>query len=301
MLSSFILLVSILHISAAQTGTLLILDTGVGHRSAPIPHWRTSLRRLEPSGTNASIIQSFGPDSTPDSPAEPISAHSIVYTNITDSAYLATGQGIIRAAVDTGDNELIISTHDADGDMGWLYWSASRGANEGSIRRAPLTGMGVEEVLVAGLNMPGQLRLVRDTITRTNSLWWTEKGRWGSSSTSLKLIDLFRFAEYPSLKPLPPPTVSPVQTMIHSDNSSVFFEKDAAGEKQTLGIQSFVVYRDGVTQRVWFVAMSDGRTVFGKLVEMTWQGSGDGRKAVLKVFNQDTGDLGAPVGLEYAP
>lgn len=358
----------LLALAAAQSGTLLVLDTGVGHRSTPIPRWHTSLRSLTASGTNASILQSFGTGSTP---AEPINAYSLAYTNITKSAYLATGQGIIRADLDTGHHEIIIpneqgdpitsvtispteaklyfstlitgliksanlngsniqlihnasqgldfslpaytpaNSHAAgllpDPNKNWLYWSASRGGpDSGSIRRIPLHGPGPEQILATGLNTPAQLRLVRDTTTQTNALWWAEKAPDAASPTALRLLDLYKFAEFPSsssaARPLPPPSVSPVLTMIHSDDSSLFRDVDAAGETQTLGIQSFVVYRDGVTQRVWFVVMSAGRSVFGKLVEMTWQGSGGGRRRpVLKVFNQDTRDLGVPVGLEYVP
>ncbi|KAH9880131.1 hypothetical protein J1614_002157 [Plenodomus biglobosus] len=352
----------LLALAAAQSGTLLVLDTGVGHRSTPIPRWHTSLRSLTASGTNASILQSFGTGSIP---AEPINAYSLAYTNITKSAYLATGQGIIRADLDTGHHEIIVPNEQGDSitsvtispteaklyfstlttgliksanlngyniqiihnasqgldfslpaftpanshaagllpdpDKNWLYWSASRGPDSGSIRRIPLHGPGPEQILATGLNMPAQLRLVRDTTTQTNALWWAEKARDSSSPLALRLLDLYKFAELPSSRPLPPPSVSPVLTMIHSDDHSLFRAVDAAGETQTLGIQSFVVYRDGVTQRVWFVIMSAGRSVFGKLVEMTWQGSGGGRRPVLKVFNQDTRDLGVPVGLEYVP
>lgn len=360
MLSRFIFL-ALIQLCAAEPGRLLILDNGVGHRSTPVTRWRTSLRSVTTSGTNASILQQYGPESESGAPVVPINAFSLAYDPSTSHAFSATGQGIIRAEVPGEAHEVVIKDADggaltiskkerkvyfstrydglikkadldgsnvqlvrnvsqgvdynivssytpansfADGllvdeEKGWLYWSASRGDDSGSIRRAPLNSSGDEEVLVTGLNIPGQLRLVRDTSTQTNSLWWTEKGRWNTSPTALKLIDLSRLPEYPSSKPASAPVV-PVQTMIHSDNSTIFFETDFTGAKEVLSIQSFVVFRDQVSQKVWFVMQSSGRQMFGKLVEMTWQGSGGGRKAVLKVLNQETQDIGVPIGLEYA-
>lgn len=349
----------------ASAGSLLILDTGVGHRSTPIPRWRTSLRGLTTHGTNATILQQYGPASAPGAPAEPIMASSLAYSTSTQFTFLATGTGIIRTNLRDEENILIVKDKDAgpiasvvvsereqkvyfstrygglikradfdgsnvevvrnvsqginygsipsytpaksyadgilvDLEKGWLYWSASRGTEGGSIRRAPLnpTDDG-EQILANGLNMPGQLRLLRNKEQRSNGLWWAEKGRWSTSPTSIKVIDLSKLGEFPDPKS---PQISgpvPVQTLIHSKDSNVFLEKDYTGEAQTLSIQSYVYFSDGITAKVWLVIQSSGRTTFGKLVEVTWKGSGDGRKAFYEVLNQDTREIGVPVGLEY--
>ncbi|KAF1843784.1 uncharacterized protein K460DRAFT_151125 [Cucurbitaria berberidis CBS 394.84] len=343
-------------------GSLRILDTGVGHRSTPVPRWRTSLRNLTTHGTNASILQQFGPEYAPGSPALPIGAVSLAYSPSTSYLYAATGQGIIRTDVDGSNPKLVIpekpgqivsvtvaeregklyygteyegliKSADLDGsnievvrnisqginwdgmssfmpanayaggilvddEKGWLYWSASRALYDGSVLRAPLHSEGQEQVLADGIDMPGQLRLVGD------ALYWAEKGRWSSSPTAIKWFDLSQLRK-PQPQSQPPSLTSPpvaftTQTVVHSNESAaIFFEQDYTGDKQTLGIQSFVVYRDGVEQKIWFVAQSSGRTMFGKLVEITWRGSGDGRKAVLEVLTGDTKDVGVPVGLEY--
>ncbi|CAO2656187.1 Nn.00g049900.m01.CDS01 [Neocucurbitaria sp. VM-36] len=363
-------LLASLHLSLAlpsdtpkSSGSLLILDTGVGHRSTPVTRWRTSLRGLTTRGTNATIIQQFGPETAPGSPAEPIGAYSLAYSSSASSLYSATSQGIIHTDVD-GSNPKVIITEEpinqimsvtvaekegklyygtlydglirradldgsnvevvrnvsqginwnlllsytpaytyADGllvddEKGWLYWSASQGPDDGSVRRAPLDYKGHEQVLASGINMPGQLRLVGET------LYWTEKGRWNTSPTAIKRFDLSQLRKSPPQPQPPSPTAAPVpfatQTVVHSNQSaSIFFEKDYTGDKQTLSIQSFVVYRNEVEQKIWFVVQSSGRTMFGKLVEVTWKGSGDGRKAEVEVLTADTNDLGVPVGLEH--
>ncbi|CBX98051.1 predicted protein [Plenodomus lingam JN3] len=152
---------------------------------------------LNPATSSSSIpaiLQSFGSKSTPESPAEPIYAYSLAYAAPTRSAHLATGQGIIRTELDTG----AMNTTRREDIL--QHWTASHGTDRGSIRRIPLaanpTGEGDEYVLATGLNKPGQLRLVRDSTTQTNSLWWTEKGQGSSSSTCLKLVDLYKFAEF---------------------------------------------------------------------------------------------------------
>lgn len=360
-------LLVVIHACAASAGNLLILDAGVGHRSTPIPQWQPSLRRVATNGTNATIIQQLGPIPESGTPIEPILASSLAYSLYTQSAFLVTGQGIVRADIIGNSSEIIISGQDedpwqivsvtiaekekklyystlygglikkadldggrvetvknvsqginysfvpsftpansyADGllvdeEKGWLYWSATRGSDDGSIRRTPIHPQSGEEQLIAsGLSMPGQLRLVRDVRTRTNALWWTEKGRWNTSPTALKLVDLSKLSEVPASASVQLSTPVPILTMIQSNDSSIFFERDYTGEQQTLSIRSFVIFRDGFTQKVWFVVQSSGRTMFSKLIEANWRGSGDGRKVMLNVLNQNTKDLGVPVGLEY--
>lgn len=334
------------------SSSLFILDEGVGHRSQPVTRWRTSIRSTTTQGTNATIVQQFGPESTP---YEPIGAYSLAYSPSTSSLYSATGKGIIRTEID-GSNAKILITEDTimsvtvaekegkiyygtlteglikradldgsnaevvrnvsqginsylgayfyaggvlvDEEKGWLYWSASGGDNDGSVRRAALKSQGQEQeqVLASGINMPGQLRLIGDT------LYWAEKGRWSDSPTAIKRFDLSQLRKSPPQQPSPtsPPVAFATQTVVHSNQSaSIFFEKDYTGDLQTVAIQSFVVRGDGAAQKIWFVGMSAGRTMFGKLVEITWKGSGDGEKAELEVLNKDTKDLGVPVGLEY--
>jgi hypothetical protein len=178
-----------------------------------------------------------------------------------------------------------------DEGRGWLYWSAVRGDNDGSIRRALLNGRGEEQVLVSGISMPGQLRIVSE------SLYWAERGRWSTSPTAIKYLDRY-LSQLPST-PTYPYTPVPTGTLIHSSQSPLFFENDYTGERQALSIQSFVVFRDEVEQTVWFVVESSGRTMFGKLVQVSWRGSGGGRGPVFNVLNKDTKDVGVPIGLEY--
>jgi hypothetical protein len=177
-----------------------------------------------------------------------------------------------------------------DEERGWLYWSSVRGDDDGSIRRVPLHGLGGEQVLANGINTPGQLRIVND------SLFWAEGGRQSNSPTAIKYLDHY-LSQLPTSSFLNTPI--PTGTLISSSQSPLFFENDFTGEKQTLGITSFAVYRNEVEQKVWFVVNSPGRTVFGKLVEVVWRGSGDGRGPVFEVLNEATENVGVPVGLEY--
>jgi hypothetical protein len=177
-----------------------------------------------------------------------------------------------------------------DEDRGWLYWSASQGDDDGSIRRVPLSSPGGEEqVLAIGINYPTQLRIIGV------SLYWAERGRWNTSPTAIKYLDR-------DISLLPsstlPATPVPTGTLFGSSQSPLFFETDYTGDKQTLSIQSFVVHRGGGEQKVWFVVQSSGRTVFGKLVEVIWRGSGDGRGPVFRVLNAEAGDVGVPIGME---
>ncbi|KAH8727209.1 hypothetical protein GQ44DRAFT_738496 [Phaeosphaeriaceae sp. PMI808] len=163
-----------------------------------------------------------------------------------------------------------------DEKEGWLYWSASRGPDYGSIRRVRLTG-GDEQVLVKGLNMPRQLRIQGDM------LYWAEMGRWSTSPTSLSR------AKLPSS-----PTVSSLlqpEIVIHSNQSSIFYERDYTGDLQTLSIKSFAFHPSG--NALWFVMQSSGRTMFAKLVEVELA------KKEWKLLNKDPKDLGIPMGLEF--
>jgi hypothetical protein len=173
----------------------------------------------------------------------------------------------------------------------WLYWSAVRGDDDGSIRRAPMNGEGEEQILASGIDMPGQIRI------KGNSLYWAERGRWSSSPTAIKYLDRY-LSQLPST-PTTPNTPVPTGTLISSSQSPLFFENDATGQRQALGIQSFVAYDDGFELTVWLVVESSVRTMFGKLVQVNWRGSGGSRGPVFNILNGDTKDVGVPVGLEY--
>jgi hypothetical protein len=131
-----------------------------------------------------------------------------------------------------------------------------------------------DEVLIGGLDMPRRLRIVQ------GKLYWCEAGRWSNSPTSLSRADL------PKEKKMMEPEV-----VVHSNHTTIFFEKDAFGEMQTLGIQSFAISE--VEDRAWFVIESSARTMFAKLVEVRLPSK------ALKLMNEDTKDLGIPVGIEY--
>ena len=343
-------------VAGLEPERLIVLDTGVGHRSTPIPRWPTSLRSLTTRGINATILTQFGANSNTTQASEPIGAYALAYSFSTSTLFSATGQGIVRTSTDGGDAETVLNadkdhygqtmsmtvaekeqkiyygnsftglikkanldgSYDSlvrnvsegldysilsyasaisyaggiavDEERGWLYWSSVRGVDDGSIRRVPISGLGEEQILVSGIKTPGQIRVVKD------SLFWIEGGRQSNSPTAIKFLDRY-LSQLPSSGS--PNTPIPTGTLISSSQSPLFFENDFTGEKQTLAITSFVVYRNGVEQKVWFVVNSAGRTVFGKSVEVVWRGSGDGRGPVFEVLNGDTEDVGVPVGVEY--
>jgi hypothetical protein len=124
-----------------------------------------------------------------------------------------------------------------DEERGWLYWSSVRGESDGNIRRVPLRGIGEEQILVSGINTPGQLRIVKD------SLFWAEGCRQSNSPTAIKFLDRY-LSQFPTSNS--PNTPIPTDTLISSSQSPLFFENDSTGERQILGITSFVVYRNEV-------------------------------------------------------
>ncbi|KAH7558066.1 hypothetical protein BM1_05338 [Bipolaris maydis] len=330
-----------LHSRASQY--LVVLDTGVGHRSTPIPIWPTSLRRI-----NIDV------ESDPNTLGQPILAYALTYSPSTSSLFSVTGRGVARTNLDGGNLEYVLTkesgassqivsitvaeqsrklyygdsntgliyssnydgsnvavfrnvsqgltflsknysyanTHAGgivvDEARGWLYWSS---ASDGSIRRVLLSGEGQEQVLVTGVDKPGQLRIAG------TSLFFAERGSWSSSPTAIKYLD--RMIDELPASPTSPNLAVPTDTLISSAQSSLFTEVDYTGEKQTLGIESFVIYRNGVEQIVYFAVNSAGRTSFGKIVETVWRGSGGSRGPVFKVLNADTRDVGIPVGLEH--
>jgi hypothetical protein len=337
--------------SPPAPGQLLILDNGVGHRSTPVARWRTSLRCISTRGSNATVLQQYGPAPSSNSVVEPVNGYGLVQSASTQSLFLATGQGILRTALDGSSAKVIVDNvpdlHSiavadkqkkvyygtifdgfirranfdgsdievfrnvsqginwdlaqyfehansyADGilvdeDAGWVYWSATRGPDDGSVRRVRLDAVrtGVdddadakkEQILVKGLNMPGQLGI------RGGVLYWIEQGRWSTSPTSMSRAELPSTASSGVLMP---------EVMVHSNQSSIFLEKDYTGEQHILSIQSFAFSEVG--DSIWFVIQDSGRTMFAKLVELKLGGKG----WELEVLNNDTKDLGIPMGLEY--
>jgi hypothetical protein len=323
---------------------LIILDTGVGHRSYPVPRWRTSLRSISTTGEGASTLEQYGPaPSSTNEVVEPIGARDLAYSPSTSTFFLATGDGILRTSIDGSNAHIVINRKDVEsvavaekcgkiyfgtGRNGyiwranldgsdvehfrdvsqgtdkwgyvrsfaagilvdekeeWVYWSASRGEDDGSIRRAPMDGSkgydgddDDDEVLVKGLNMPRRLR------TTQGKLYWCEMGRWSNSPTSLSRVEL------PAVDKKQVTGVLEPEVMVHSNHTTIFFEKDHFGEMQTLGIQSFAFNEEG--DRLWFVIESASRTTFAKLVEVRLPSK------ALKLLNEDTKDLGVPVGIEY--
>jgi hypothetical protein len=175
---------------------LIILDTGVGHRSYPIPQWRTSLRSISTSGEGATTLEQYGPaPSSPNEVFEPIGARDLAYSRFISSFFLATGDGILRTSINGSYAHVVIDRKDVesvavadkcgkiyfgtgrdgyiwranldgtdieyfrdvsqgtdewgyvrsfaagilvDEEEEWVYWSASHGAEDGSIRRAPM-------------------------------------------------------------------------------------------------------------------------------------------------------------------
>jgi hypothetical protein len=318
----------------ATPNALIILDTGVGHRSIQVPRWRTSLRSISTHGDNATTLQQYGPVPPNNySVVEPIGATDLAQSRSTHSLFLATGSGIQRTALDGSNAQTIISTRDVasiavaersgklyfgtsregliwrsnldgsgatpfrnvsqgsewgfaksfpagilvDEDSGWVYWSASRGPDDGSIRRVRITGAGAEQVLLSNLDMPRQLRIAG------GMLYWCEMGRWSNSPTSLSR------ARLPSNT-----TTSSVlerEIMVHSNHTAIFFEKDFTGDVQTLGIRSFAFSEKA--DRLWFVMESSSRTMFAKLAEIRL------KTKALKLMNWEPRDLGIPVAIEY--
>ncbi|KAH7085579.1 hypothetical protein BKA63DRAFT_20835 [Paraphoma chrysanthemicola] len=330
---------------------LLILDNGVGHRSTPVTRWRTSLRSISTRGTNSTVLQQYGPAPAPNAVVEPINAYGLARSPSTQSLFLASGQGILRTALDGSNAEIVVdnvpdlhsiaiadrqkkiyfgtifdgfirrANFDGSGievfrnvsqgikwdlaqyfehanayaggifvdeEAGWVYWSASRGPDDGSIRRVRLDAMRnelgdeadakKEEVLANGLNMPGQIRI------RDGMLYWVEKGRWSTSPTAMSRAKLPSGSSKGQLVP---------ELIVHSNQSSIFFEKDYTGERQILSIQSFAFSEKA--EKMWFVIQDSGRTIFAKLIELK-----RGQKSwAMDVLNDNTSDLGVPIGLDY--
>ncbi|KAH7394165.1 hypothetical protein DE146DRAFT_765819 [Phaeosphaeria sp. MPI-PUGE-AT-0046c] len=165
-----------------------------------------------------------------------------------------------------------------DEDEGWVYWSASNGEDDGSIRRVKLNG-DEEQVLAEGLNMPGQLRI------NSGMLYWCEKGRWLNSPTSLSRARLPLSASNSTVRGM-----RESEIVVHSNHTAIFFEYDSV-EKQTLGITSFVFNEDA--DRLWFVMESSNRVIFSKMVEVRLPSK------ALKLMNWEAEDLGVPMGIEY--
>ncbi|KAL6149924.1 hypothetical protein ACJQWK_02486 [Exserohilum turcicum] len=117
----FFIALSLFHLSVAlpslqprSSGYLVILDTGVGHRSTPIPRWPTSLRRIGTDGTNAANLTTFGTDSVAHPFDEPIEGFALAYSPSTSTLFSATGRGIIRTNLD-GSNDQVIVTDSSSG------------------------------------------------------------------------------------------------------------------------------------------------------------------------------------------
>jgi hypothetical protein len=312
---------------------LIILDTGVGHRSIQVPQWRTSLRSISTHGDNATTLQQYGPiPPNNHTVVEPIGATDLAFSHSTSTLFLATGSGIQRTALDGSNARTIIPIHDVaslaiasraakiyfgtsrlgliwranldgsdakifrnvsqgeewgyarsfaagllvDEDAGWVYWSATRGPDDGSVRRVKITG-GEEEVLLKGLDMPRQLRIVG------GMLYWCEMGRWSNSPTSLSRARVPGNGTVGALLER--------EIVVHSNHTAIFFEKDFTGDVQTLGIRSFAFSERA--DRLWFVMESSSRTMFAKLVEVKLASK------ALKLMNWDPKDLGIPVAMEY--
>ncbi|KAF2679167.1 hypothetical protein K458DRAFT_490827 [Lentithecium fluviatile CBS 122367] len=126
-------------------GSLYIADEGVGHRSNPVPRWRTSFRRLNPDGTNPTTLQQFG---APDQLESPVGAYALSFDPLARQFYLATGQGIVRTELD-GSNPVTILKENSTSVWitslivhGEKLWYGT--GHEGLLKRANLDGSGME-------------------------------------------------------------------------------------------------------------------------------------------------------------
>jgi hypothetical protein len=91
---------------------LIILDTGVGHRSSSVPRWRTSLCSISTSGSNVTVLQEYGPAPSPNQTVEPIGARDVAYSRVTSSLFLATGDGILRISVKGSNAHVVVDRED---------------------------------------------------------------------------------------------------------------------------------------------------------------------------------------------
>ena len=96
-------------VAGLEPERLIVLDTGVGHRSTPIPRWPTSLRSLTTRGINATILTQFGANSNTTQASEPIGAYALAYSFSTPTLFSATGQDIVRTSTDGGDAETVLN------------------------------------------------------------------------------------------------------------------------------------------------------------------------------------------------
>jgi hypothetical protein len=70
-----------------------------------------------------------------------------------------------------------------DEDEELVYWTSTRGTDDGSARRVGMSGGdGDDKVLLEGLNKPRGMRLLQGI------LCWCEAGRWSTSPTSLSRV-----------------------------------------------------------------------------------------------------------------
>jgi hypothetical protein len=132
----------------APQGSLYIADKGVGHRSNPIPRWRTSLRKLNTDGTNSTTLQQFGLSEDLESP---VTASALSYEPLARQFYIATGEGIVRTNSD-GSDPVLVLTIDKSGE--WITSLIVHGDKlwygtgyEGLLKRANLDGSGIETFL----------------------------------------------------------------------------------------------------------------------------------------------------------
>jgi hypothetical protein len=138
----------------ASQGTLYIADQGVGHRSTPIPRWRTSLRKLNTDGTNPTTLQQFG---DPNNLESPIGAYALSYDPLGRQFYLASGQGIIRTDADGSNPTAILQETNPNVQIvslvvhGQKLWYGT--SYEGLLKRANLDGSGVETFLNVSLGV----------------------------------------------------------------------------------------------------------------------------------------------------
>lgn len=133
------------------SGTLFLADKGVGHRSSPIPRWRTSIRRLDTDGTDVATVHEFGPAGSPGSPPEPVGASSLTYDPLDRKLYLASGQSIIRTELDGSNETIILQENNTSSGIGGLTISNQKlyfgTTYEGLIKRANLDGSNIEVFL----------------------------------------------------------------------------------------------------------------------------------------------------------
>jgi hypothetical protein len=307
----------------APQGSLYIADYGVGHRSTPIPRWRTSLRKLNIDGTNSTILQEFGPANDLE---VPIGVYAFSYDPRARQFYIATasGRSIIRTDLDGSNPTTILTESDP---RGWISSLTVQGqklwygtGHYGLLKRANLDGSGLETFLNVsqGVNFefgpnytPAYSYANGIAVDEANNLVY-----WSSYKGSIRRAPLI--ANTTNIEILVEDIWEPGQLRLVR-NSTLYWTESGnyirrayippnqglevgTVQPETLlnssttnllsdSISSFAVSEED--EMIWVATQTAASVTSGRLLEMDMDGDR------LKSLNENVTQIGVPIGLEY--